>query len=137
MASRTCAHACPHPSGPSSYPGSTPVFSRACAHVRARGSVCVYVPAEGRADDRSKRSSRCEYVIRNRPRHTATDRRCTDSTRALSSRRTDTQLAPYSCASTGRFRLRRGGPGLERLTGEMRGDELGIGRKIIVPWTWY
>jgi len=31
--------------------------------------------AEGRADDRSKKSSRREYVIRNRPRHTATDRR--------------------------------------------------------------
>ena len=52
----------------------------ACACVRA----CML--AEGRADDRSKRSSRCEYVIRNRPRHTATDRRCTDSTRALSSK---------------------------------------------------
>lgn len=40
---------------------------------------------EGRADDRSKKSSRCEYVIRNRPRHTATDRRRSDSARALSS----------------------------------------------------
>ncbi|KYN16779.1 hypothetical protein ALC57_10976 [Trachymyrmex cornetzi] len=40
---------------------------------------------EGRADDRSKKSSRCEYVIRNRPRHTATDRRRSGSARALSS----------------------------------------------------
>ncbi|KOC65173.1 hypothetical protein WH47_01323 [Habropoda laboriosa] len=64
--------------------------------------MCVL--AEGRADDRSKRSSRCEYVIRNRPRHTATDRRCTDSTRALSSQLGDTELTPYSCASIGCFR---------------------------------
>ncbi|EZA58077.1 hypothetical protein X777_01458 [Ooceraea biroi] len=40
---------------------------------------------EGRADDRSKKSSRREYVIRNRPRHTATDRCRSDSARALSS----------------------------------------------------
>lgn len=64
--------------------------------VGERTSVCAYMLAEGRADDRSKRSSRCEYVIRNRPRHTATDRRCTDSTRALSSQHADTELTPYS-----------------------------------------
>lgn len=45
----------------------------------------VHMMVEGRADDRSKKSSRCEYVIRNRPRHTATDRRRSDSARALSS----------------------------------------------------
>ncbi|KAG7207250.1 hypothetical protein KM043_008925 [Ampulex compressa] len=65
--------------------------ARAATNTRSR--VCAV--AEGRADDRSKRSSRREYAIRNRPRHTATDRRRTDSSRALSSSDTDTELAPY------------------------------------------
>ncbi|TGZ47374.1 Uncharacterized protein DBV15_00058 [Temnothorax longispinosus] len=50
-----------------------------------QGATCSRVETRGRADDRSKKSSRCEYVIRNRPRHTATDRRRSGSVRALSS----------------------------------------------------
>lgn len=117
MASRTCAGV-PLPLPPSNYLWTPPVLRvlacavacvhveegrRAYARVRVHARVCACVLAEGRADDRSKRSSRCEYVIRNRPRHTATDRRCTDSTRALSSQPGDTELTPYSCASIARF----------------------------------
>lgn len=50
-----------------------PLFVCVCVWIKLIECV-VWVMVEGRADDRSKRSSRREYAIRNRPRHTATDR---------------------------------------------------------------
>lgn len=57
----------------------------------------VHMMVEGRADDRSKKSSRREYLIRNRPRHTATDRRRGDSARAH---------CPQHLSNLSRIRLR-------------------------------